>query len=187
MSLDDNAQNNNIGFANPVQNVAQFGIEDGMKVVDLGSGAGHYVLAMAPKVGSAGRVYAVDVQKDLLEKIKNEATTQGFENVEIIWGDIERIEGSKIGGGIIDIALISNTLFQVENKIAVMREAHRILKPKGKMIVIDWSESFGGLGPVQADLISKEHAIDTARTAGFGVEGEFDAGEHHYGIIFNKV
>ncbi len=174
------------GFANPQQNVQHFGLEEGMKVADLGSGIGHYVLAMANMVGSSGRVYAVDVQKDLLANIRNEATKRGYDNVEVVWGDIERPGGAKIADSILDLALVSNTIFQVEDKPALLTEAYRILKPRGTLVVIDWSDSFGGMGPIPTEIVSKEQVTDLALQAGFFFQKEFDAGAHHYGIILIK-
>ncbi len=174
------------GFANPVHNVQQFGLQEGMQVADLGSGAGHYTLAMANVVGSSGKVYAVDVQKDLLGNVKSEAEKRGFDNVEIVWGDIEKLGGTKIADSMLSLALISNTLFQVENKPALLHEAARILKSAGTLVVIDWSESFGGMGPIAGNVVSKEAALSMCASAGFTLTTEFEAGAHHYGILFSK-
>ncbi len=173
-------------FANPLKNARKLGITEGMQVADLGSGSGHYVLAMANLVGSSGKVYAVDIQKDLLSNIQNEATKRGYNNIEIIWGDLEQVGGSKIADNILDLTLISNTLFQVEKKEVLLHEAYRIIKPSGSLAIIDWSQSHGGIGPITSDIVSKDVAIDMAISAGFTTESEFDAGVHHYGIIFKK-
>jgi len=179
------------GFAHPARNVAALGIEPGMLVADFGSGSGAYVLAIAERLENAGHVYAIDVQQDLLKKVKNEAHRRGFENVEIIWTDLERSNASKIGDGKLDLVLISNLLFQIENKAAVIKEARRILKGKGRLAIIDWSESFGpstgqrasGMGPVKDDVVGREAALALAESAGFELLREFPAGAHHYGLI----
>lgn len=173
-------------FANPQKNAQKLGLQAGMRVADLGSGVGHYVLAMANLVGASGRVYAVDIQKDLLANVKNEATKRGYDNVEVVWGDIERLGGSKIADGLLGLVLISNTLFQIEDKPALLLEAYRILKPGGTLAVIDWAESFGGMGPIANEVVSKETATDFCLSAGFSFKEEFEAGAHHYGILFSK-
>ena len=68
-----------------------------------------------------------------------------------------------------------------------MAEAKRILRSNGRLAVIDWSESFGGLGPQKGDVVKKETAIQLAKTAGFALQKEFEAGAHHYGLIFKPV
>ena len=174
-------------FAHPSKNTDLFGIEPGMTVVDFGSGSGHYVLEMADRLQHSGHVYAIDIQKDLLTRVKNEAHKRGHTNVEIIWGDLERRHASKIADEHVDLVLISNLLFQLEHKAAALEEAMRILKPRGRLVIIDWSDSFGGLGPTRKRVLKREEAHEIAERAGFRFVEEFDAGAHHYGLVFVKA
>lgn len=157
-----------------------------MKIADFGSGSGAYVLAIAEALYNNGRVYAVDVQRDLLRRTKNESHKRGFKNVDVIWGDLEKPGGSKIADGALDMALISNLLFQVTEKKVVIEEALRILRPQGKLAIIDWSDSYGGTGPIEQDVVKKDSALALCRTMGLELVREFDAGAHHYGLIFSK-
>ena len=174
------------GFAHPRRNVGALGIEPGMLVADFGSGSGAYVLSIAERLEGAGHVYAIDIQRDLLRRTKNEAHRMGFHNVEIIWSDLERPNASKIADQRLDVVLISNLLFQLDNKAAAIAEAYRILKPKGRFAIIDWNESYGGMGPARKDVVGKESALSLAREGGFELLREFPAGAHHYGLIFRK-
>lgn len=173
-------------FSDPSKNIAQLGIDYGMKVVDLGAGSGFYTIESAKLVGPKGMVYAVDVQQDLLNKIKNSAGLVGLHNIEIIWGNIEKIGGTKLREGIADRVIISNTLFQVESteydNLAL--EVKRILKINGKLLVVDW-ESGSPLSPKKT--VPKILAQGIFEKVGLKVEKTFDAGDHHYGIIFNKI
>ena len=172
-----------VGFAHPKRNVAAFGIQGGMRVVDFGAGSGAYVLAIAERLGGTGTVYAIDVQRDLLRKIHNEAVRLGHKNVEVIWADLETPRASKLADGSIDLVLVSNLLFQIPDKVPVLREARRIVKSTGTVVVIDWSDSFGGMGPVKEGVVSKEAALGIATKAGLALQKEFSAGAHHYGLI----
>lgn len=173
-------------FAHPARNTAALGIQPGMKVADFGSGSGAYVLAIAEALCGSGHVYAIDVQRDLLRRTRNESQKRRFKNVEIIWGDLERMGGSKIADGALDMVLISNLLFQVMDKDVVIEEARRILKPQGRIAIIDWSDSFEGTGPIEQDVVSKETALSLAAKAGLELTKEFSAGAHHYGLVFLK-
>jgi ubiquinone/menaquinone biosynthesis C-methylase UbiE len=132
-------------------------------------------------------VYAIDVQKDLLRRIKNDAQKRGLHNIEIIWSDLEIPGNSKIHNHTVDVVLLSNFLFQVPDKKTPLAEAKRIVKKQGRIVIIDWSESFGGLGPHKDDVFTKAAAKALASHAGLRVIEEFDAGAHHYGLIYAPV
>lgn len=171
-------------FSSPEQNIEKVHIDPGMKVADLGSGTGSYSIAAARLVGPSGRVYAVDVQKDLLEKIKHEALSQGISNIELIWADLDEPNGTKLANHLVDRVIIANVLFQVEGMDEMLEEAKRILKPNGKVLFIDWSDSFGGIGPQNSDIIRPDVAQVMFQDHGFELEKEIEVGDHHYGLIF---
>lgn len=170
-------------FADPIRNVRALGIEHGMKVADFGAGSGAYALAIAEHLCGSGTVYAIDVQKDLLRRIATNAHKRGLKNIELIWADLELPGSSKIHNHTVDIVLISNLLFQVPDKKVPLEEARRIVKKNGRIVIIDWSESFGGLGPHKDDVCTKTAAKAIASQTGLRVMEEFDAGAHHYGLV----
>ena len=173
-------------FANPETNIIAMRIDPGMKVADFGAGSGAYTLAAARAVGHSGRVYAVDVQKDLLTRIQNNAMREKIDWVDIVWGDFETPGGTKIRDKSIDLVIISNVLFQVEHPAQMFGEAIRILKKGGQLAVIDWTDSFGGMGPEGKRVVQKDKALGMAHDAGFTFLREFPAGAHHYGIMFKS-
>ncbi len=171
-------------FANPESNIAQLGLREGMKVADLGAGAGEYSKSASARVGKNGTVYAVEVQKEMVARLQNELKEWMVTNVECIWGDIETKGGTKLADKTMDAVILSNVFFQTEDKLGGIDEAKRILKPKGKLLVIDWSESFAGMGPSKLSVVSKEQCINMFENRGFHAVESISAGAHHYGIIF---
>lgn len=163
------------------------GIEAGFKVADFGAGSGAYVLAIAERLEGTGKVYAIDVQRDLLRRIHNEAQKRGYKNVDVIWADLEVPRASKLADNSIDLVLISNLLFQVPDKPLILREARRIVKRSGRVAVIDWYESFGNMGPTKEDVVSRDALLELAKKAGLTLEKEFAAGAHHYGVILRAA
>ena len=174
-------------FSDPVKNVEQCGIQAGMEIADFGSGSGHYSLAAAKALISTGRIYAIDIQQELLTKLKNTATREGIYNVEVIWGDIEKINGTKLKDNTIDLVFLSNILFQIDDKEGVIKEAKRVLRAGGRALVIDWTDSFGGLGPKLDMVFRKEKAVEMFEKNGFHLDREILAGAHHYGLIYKKL
>lgn len=173
-------------FVSPEKVVEEFGLQHGMHVADFGSGVGHYVIPLAKRVGDLGRVYCIDIQKDLLSRLKNDATKQGVFHVEAIWGDIEKVGGSRLKDGVLDAVLASNIFFQVGNRATLIAEIKRVLKPGGKLMVVDWSET-APLGPQPDRIFNKEAAQNLLADSGFAIEREFAAGDHHYGLIAKKI
>jgi ubiquinone/menaquinone biosynthesis C-methylase UbiE len=173
-------------FSDPIKNVEQLGIKPGSIVADFGSGSGHYTMAAAKVVGDTGRIYSIDIQKDIATKVKNEANKLGIFHVEAVWGDVEKVGGTKLRDSSVDYVIISNLMFQVDDKTSTAKEAFRILKPQGRLLFVDWSESFGGIGPHPESVFPQEKALELFPSAGFVLDHEIEAGSHHYGIIYKK-
>ena len=174
-------------FSDPKKNIDQCGIQSGMIIADLGAGSGFYSIEAGKALGGTGKVYAIDVQKDLLVRIANQAHAENLTNVDVVWGDIEKINGTKIADSSIDLCLLCNILFQLEDKKSCLSEIKRVLVPGGRVLVVDWLESFGGIGPHKDQVVSKESALSLCKSAGFAKDREISAGEHHYGMIFKKM
>ena len=174
-------------FSDPIKNVESSGIQPGMEVADFGSGSGHYSMAVARLLASTGKVYAIDINKDVLTKLKNNSVKEGLYNIEVIWGDIDKLGGTKLRDFSVDFVFLCNILFQLENKETVVKEIKRILKPGGRVLVLDWSDSFGGLGPKKDVVVPQAVAVNLFEKDGFHLDREISAGEHHYGLIYKKL
>lgn len=173
-------------FLEPEKNISQFHIDPGMKVADMGAGTGFYAFLLSELVGPSGKVYAFDIQKDLLNKLKKDAIERNLHNIEVIWSDLDEIHGTTLHDNTVDRVIITNTLFQMEKKDNMIKEAYRILRPKGKILLIDWTDSYGGLGPKASDVMKPDAARVICEHAGFVFEKEINAGDHHYGFVFKK-
>src|SRR5574343_1544121 len=126
-------------FTDPVKNLKAFDLRENMIVADLGAGSGFYTIPVA-QIVTRGKVYAVEIQKDFLATIKNKSLEYRLNNIECILGNIEKIGGTKIKDDVVDAIIASNILFQVEDKDKFIKEVRRILKPNGKLLLIDWSD-----------------------------------------------
>ncbi|MFT5280922.1 MAG: ubiquinone/menaquinone biosynthesis C-methylase UbiE, partial [Flavobacteriaceae bacterium] len=135
-------------FSNPKNNIEQLGNIEGVTAVDFGAGSGHYSYALAEAVGVDGKVYALEIQRDLLQTLKNTAEERGLgERIISLWCDLEKLGGSKLSDSVADIAIVSNVLFQVEKKDIFLKEVRRVMKKDALLLIVDWIESFKSLGP----------------------------------------
>lgn len=170
-------------FTDPIKNLKALGLRENDIVADLGAGTGFYSIVaghMAPK----GKVYAVEIVKDFLVTIKNNAKERKIGNLEILWGNVERLGGTGLGDDVVNAVVASNILFQVGDKEKFVMEIKRILKPKGKVLLIDWSDaSIMGTKVI----VPKSKARELFEKKGFVFDRDINAGAHHYGMILVKT
>lgn len=173
-----------MSFAKPHDNVLQLGLREGMRVADMGSGSGHYAFAISGIVGNSGKVYAIDVQEDVLLRLKSDANQKGVRNIDTIWGNLEKPGGTGLKDASLDAVVLSNTLFQLRDKTSAVAEIKRVLKQGGKLLVIDWAGEYGGMGPEKEHIVPERDAEEFFINGGFHKTKSFRAGPHHYSIIF---
>jgi ubiquinone/menaquinone biosynthesis C-methylase UbiE len=173
-------------FANPEENIGRLYLKEGEKVADFGAGTGAYAIAAGKKVGGGGKVYAVEVQDTLLPRIANAAREAGLSNVKTLWGDIEEVGGTAIPDQSVDAVILSNVLFQVEDKNGLLREVSRVLRRGGRILFIDWKDSFGNLGPTPEMVMAPDATEELFLRNGYSVKERFDCGIYHYGFLFER-
>jgi len=170
-------------FLDPEKILRELELRRNMVACDFGSGAGGWVIPLAKKLRK-GKVYALDVQEEMLSALESQAKLEGVFNIETILCDLEKIEGLKLREKFADLILMTNLLFQVENKEQVFKEASRTLKKGGKVLVVDWKEN-SSLGPKEGRVPPQE-VKKLAIDADLEIEKEFEAGDYHYGLVFTK-
>ncbi len=162
-------------------------LQEGMSVGDLGCGnLGYYAVLASKIVGKPGIVYALDILKSALESVTSRIKQMGIENIRTVWSNLEIVGAAKIADQSLDVAYLHNVLFQSQKDDLVVKEAARLLKPGGKLMVIDWKKTGAPFGPPVSDRISPEDVKNFAQSAGLRLSDEFDAGPYHFGLIFIK-
>jgi ubiquinone/menaquinone biosynthesis C-methylase UbiE len=162
-------------------------LREGMIVADLGCGrTGHFTFPMAKRVGENGKIYAVDVLKDVLHNIENRKADHGVQNVHTVWSDLEQVGGTVIPQKSLDMAFIINTLLASPNKDEFLQETSRLMKPKSRLIVVDWTHNNSMSGNFFDNALDFESLANWARYNNFVVQDKFLAGPYHLGYVFFK-
>jgi SAM-dependent methyltransferase len=178
-----------LGCGNPT---ALASLQEGETVLDLGSGAGFDVFLAARQVGAKGQVIGVDMTPEMIEKATRNAAKGGVSNVDFRLGEIEDLP---VPDNSVD-AIISNCVINLApDKRKVFREAFRVLKPGGRLMVSDIvlarelpafiESSARALTGCIAGALKKEDYLHAIHAAGF--EDVQIADETVYPIAENKA
>ena len=170
-------------FLNPQEVLNKLKLRDNMVAADFGCGSGGWVLPLVKEL-SKGRVYAIDVLQEPLSVLEARCKSERILNIQVIRSDLESKKGSTLALESLDLVLITNLLFQVENRKKVMEEAKRVLKKGGKILVVDWKAD-APMGP-EKGRISLEEVKKIAEELNLKLEKESSAGKYHYYLVFTK-
>ena len=160
-----------LGCGNPT---ALAEINPGETVLDLGSGGGIDVFLAANKVGEEGKVIGVDMTPEMVETAVKNAKEGGYENVEFKHGEIENLP---VENNIVDVIISNCVINLTPNKSNAFKEAFRVLKPDGRILVSDIvtegeipleiRKNFESWAACIAGAMDKQEYLDTIKNAGF--------------------
>lgn len=172
-------------FLKPEDAIESWDIRPAEKIADFGCGAGFFTIPVAQRVGTQGAVYAIDVRQEALDATKTKIKLFRLSNINLIRADLEKAHGSGLANESVDKVIITNILFQVDDKNSILKEAFRILKQGSTLLLIEWNEE-NKVGPKLPGTLNRKEAETLCVGAGFVLYKDFYAGSHHYGLIFKK-
>jgi len=170
-------------FLNPEEILDELSLRSDMVAAEFGCGSGGFAIPLAKRL-EEGLVYAIDIQAEPLSALKSRQSLENITNIRVIRSNLEKAKGSTLNEEFLDLVLIPNLLFQVDDKDAIIQEAGRILKKGAKLLVIDWLPQ-AGQGP-ERGRVSPDEVKKIAEKFGFELEKEFEAGKYHYVLVFEK-
>jgi ubiquinone/menaquinone biosynthesis C-methylase UbiE len=170
-----------MSFLTPDHLVKELYLRAGDRVADIGCGTGVYTIALASQVGSMGQVYAVDIHREVLHTLAGTLDKRGLLNVEMLWADIE--QSIPVDAYSLDAVVVSNILFQLHDVDKALSIIAKIIKPEGQLLVVDWKDSFSGIGPHTSHVLQEEQTIAVVQAHGFRLRKRLPAGDYHYAFI----
>lgn len=160
------------------------GAIEGMHVADLGCGrTGHIVFPASQIVGDRGVIYAVDVLKDVLENVRKRAAIEAIHNVETVWADLGAQQGLSIPERTLDLGFFINVLYHFDSYEIPLAEAARVLKEKGRIVIVDWMKKLSVLGPTQGRMVDFNKIISWAREHNFAIQEDSAVGPYHRVLV----
>lgn len=171
----------------PISVLERAGLRSGCFAADFGCGSlGHFSFAAADVVGGEGRVYAVDVLPFALQRVQRTAKVDQYWHVHPIHADVERYGRTPIPETSLDMIIVANTLHLAHDRAQMIREALRLLKPSGRLLLVEWKNEPTVLGP---PLSLRLHAGDIASHLAEStiLIDEFEAGDHHDAWVYQRM
>lgn len=174
------------GFSRPDRIIQNLNIPQGSQVADFGCGSGYFTILVAQVVGDKGHVTALDVQQKALDVVSSKAEDAGLMNVTTVRCNLEKELSSGLADNSQDMVLLANILFQSRMKDAIVKEAMRVTKEGGQVVMIDWLPHVK-FGPHEEGWkFSPEQGKELAKNAGLTFVREFPASINHWGLLFKK-
>jgi len=159
------------------------GIADGAIVADIGAGGGWFTVRLARRVGPNGLVYAEDVQRQMVDAIERRVRREGLDNVRTIIG---LDDDPRLPEGELDAVLIVDAYHEVTDRVALMRNVARALKPSGKLGIVDFRNDGWGPGPPMDQRIVPDVVIADGRAAGLRLLSKEDFLPYQYLLVFGR-
>ena len=162
----------------------EFGLHAGDTIADIGSGPGFFTLPAARIVGEKGHVFAADIQGEMLTAVKSRATEAGLTNVRVVKTSETEIP---LPPDSCDMALLAFVLHELGSHAIFLHRAARILKPTGKLVVMEWEKHQTAFGPPLEDRITPDELVADAEAAGLHVEERRQLDDDQYALVLMRT
>lgn len=169
---------------NPREIVTAVGIPPGARVAEIGCGTGWFTFELEEAVRPRGMVYALDMQPAMLQILR--AKCNNWERILTLPCDENAFE---LDDGEVDIVFHANALHECLEPEQHLREAQRVLKEGGRLIVIEWhwADEESQPGPPNTQRLEVDEVRGWMQDAGFEVVDVSDVGPYHYAIQATKA
>lgn len=141
-------------------------IGEGSAVADVGAGGGWFTVRLARRVGPNGKVYAEDIQPEMLAAIRRRVVREGFSNVLYVQGNTADPADPRLPPGALDAVLIVDAYHEVANPVHLLQHLGASLKPAGRIGIVGSTLKGGGPGPPMNQRVDEQKVIDEAAQAG---------------------
>jgi ubiquinone/menaquinone biosynthesis C-methylase UbiE len=157
-------------------------IAEGSKVAEIGAAGGWFTMRLARRVGPNGKVYAEDIQPEMIEAIRRRVQHEGLTNVRPVLGTPK---DPRLPRGL-DAVLIVEVYREMDDPVELLKTVARSLKPQGRVGIVDFKPGGGGPGPAAEERVAPETEIRTAQAAGLQLINREDVPPFMFLLVFGR-
>jgi ubiquinone/menaquinone biosynthesis C-methylase UbiE len=153
------------------------GVEPGSVTADLGAGPGFFTEPLAHRVGAQGTVYAVDISPEMVRRLRDRDLP---DQVKVLLSGENRLP---VDDQAVDLALLAFVLHELDEPVRFLTEARRVLKPSGRLVVLEWVPQEEAMGPPVHERMSEEESEEILRAGGFRIGSRGLANGSNYFLV----
>ncbi len=149
----------------PAMVTSALAVQSGDAIADIGAGMGYFSLPLAQATGPLGQVYAVDSQVEMLERLQRKLDAEPYSNIRAV---LAEADSTNLPDASCNLVFMANVWHEVADRDAVLMEARRILKSRGRIAVLDWRPDVEPQpGPPLHHRLRASDATSSIQSAGF--------------------
>ena len=169
----------------PAEVLSALTLRSGDTVADVGAGTGYSSLPLAWAVGAEGKVYAVDAQAEMLAHLRQKLQEGSVSNVDLIHAEAE---STALPDACCSLVFLANVWHEFADRSAVLEEARRILKPRGRIAIIDWRPDVEREnGPPLDHRLDASNAVNLLHSIGFDLVANVNVGQYSWLVQGEKL
>ncbi|MFW6134174.1 MAG: class I SAM-dependent methyltransferase [Elusimicrobiota bacterium] len=169
----------------PDEIIKVLNLKQNQKIADIGAGGGYFSIRFAKQIGPQGKVYAVDIEKQFLQQIKNLTEKSKIKNIETVLDNklYETIDQNSL-----DWIFMRNVLHHINDRTDYLKNISKLLKPQGKIAAIDYSDKKKGwFNKFFGHSLSPENFFEEAEKANLKLEKEYKFLSEQFFFIFKPL
>jgi ubiquinone/menaquinone biosynthesis C-methylase UbiE len=165
----------------PSKAIAALDVREGQVVADVGAGSGYYSVRLARAVGEKGRVYATDIQPEMLAIIKSKVASERLSNVDLVLGTET---DPKLPAAAIDLVLMVDVYHELARPQEMLRALKRVLRPGGRLVLIEFRKESPWVPIREEHKMSEREARLELEAEGYRLERNIDVLPWQHVFVF---
>lgn len=167
----------------PSETLKKLGLSEKDIMADIGCGIGYFTLPASEIVGEGGKVLAIDVSSEMLQDVEVKFEEQHISNIECV-----KIDGTSfnIDDEAVTYGFMCNVLHEIDHKEQFLNEIKRIIKEKGKLVIIEWAKIESDYGPPMDHRLDKKVVENLFKENNFKNISVIELNENYYAVTGEK-